>query len=448
MKIRNFILIVFIMGFLSGCQSKDVKLSFRIADNTGDKLTVVLGKESNEVVIDSAGTGVVEFKDVEPQYVLLKYGRSTRPLFIEPAKDLTISFNGKEMWKEIGFEGKNADKNQYLNDRKLKTPSFNDTEKAEADFISFADSLYAANIGVLESGQFGEPFTGMERIRLKYYTYANFPMYPLYHPYMVKLDSFVPGRAFYEKLKSLTDLDSRYLNMEEYAAYIPSAVTTLGMEDGITKDYKEIVGKQLGYIKANVQDMALAEYLVNKAVYGYVESAGLEGTDDFIGIFEEYVKTPESVQKFNELRERWAKIATGSPSPSFRYQDINGKEVSLDDLKGKLVYIDVWATWCGPCRGEIPFLQKLEHAYVGKDIHFVSISCDQDKKAWEDMVKKENLGGIQLHNGGDKGFMEAYLIRGIPRFLLLDREGKIVSADMTRPSDPATANKLDELLSK
>ena len=108
-------------------------------------------------------------------------------------------------------------------------------------------------------------------------------------------------------------------------------------------------------------------------------------------------------------------------------------------LAGKYVYIDVWATWCGPCRGELPHLKKLEHQYKNKNIAFVSISCDQDKAAWEKMVKSEKLGGIQLHNGGDREFMQAYIIKGIPRFILLDREGKIINSDMSRPSDAKTA---------
>ena len=131
---------------------------------------------------------------------------------------------------------------------------------------------------------------------------------------------------------------------------------------------------------------------------------------------------------------------------SFSYPDINGKTVSLADLKGKYIYIDVWATWCGPCRGELPALKELEEKYAGKDIHFVSLSCDKNKKAWENMVTKDQLKGIQLHMGTDRTFMDAYLINGIPRFILLDRDGKIISANMTRPSDPKTAEKFNELL--
>lgn len=159
------------------------------------------------------------------------------------------------------------------------------------------------------------------------------------------------------------------------------------------------------------------------------------------------MKDTKSIEKFNTLCTKWEKLRSGNPSAaSFSYPDINGKTVSLADLKGKYIYIDVWATWCGPCRGELPALKELEEKYAGKDIHFVSLSCDKNKKAWENMVTKDQLKGIQLHMGTDRTFMDAYLINGIPRFILLDRDGKIISANMTRPSDPKTAEKFNELL--
>jgi len=138
-------------------------------------------------------------------------------------------------------------------------------------------------------------------------------------------------------------------------------------------------------------------------------------------------------------------LKAGDASPVFKYKDINGKDISLSDLKGKYVYIDVWATWCPPCRAELPHLKKLEEAMKGKNIVFVSISVDKDKAAWEKMVKEKQLGGIQLHTGGDGVLLNAYEIKGIPRFILLDKEGKIVNPNMSRPSSATTLETLNAL---
>ena len=135
------------------------------------------------------------------------------------------------------------------------------------------------------------------------------------------------------------------------------------------------------------------------------------------------------------------KLAKGMLSPTFTgYENIKGGTTSLEDLKGKYVYVDVWATWCNPCKKEIPFLQKVEKQFHGKNIEFVSISVDQkkDHEAWKQMIADKQLTGIQLFadNSWSSKFVTDYKITGIPRFLLIDPAGNIVSSDAPRPSSP------------
>ena len=124
----------------------------------------------------------------------------------------------------------------------------------------------------------------------------------------------------------------------------------------------------------------------------------------------------------------------GEPAIDFNYPDIEGNEISLTSFKGDLVYVDVWATWCGPCKAEIPSLQKLETDYHGKDITFMSVSVDTDKEAWEKMVAEKELGGVQLWADGWSKITKDYAIVGIPRFLLFDAKGNVISTNAPRPS--------------
>ena len=137
-------------------------------------------------------------------------------------------------------------------------------------------------------------------------------------------------------------------------------------------------------------------------------------------------------------------------SPTFNYENHKGGTTKLEDLKGKYVYIDVWATWCGPCRAEIPSLKKVEEKYHGKNIAFVSISVDVDKdhEKWKNFVADKQLGGIQLFadKNWNSDFMMSYGINSIPRFILIDPNGKIVKSDAARPSDPGLQKQLDTLL--
>lgn len=138
----------------------------------------------------------------------------------------------------------------------------------------------------------------------------------------------------------------------------------------------------------------------------------------------------------------------GKPSPIFEnYKNYAGGTSSLNDFKGKFVYIDLWATWCGPCIQQIPYLKELEKEYKDKNITFVSISVDDPsrsggsweaaEKKWKDFVKSKNLTGVQLWSGEDYAFQQAYSVNEIPRFILLDTEGKILAVHAPRPSDPA-----------
>ncbi len=152
-------------------------------------------------------------------------------------------------------------------------------------------------------------------------------------------------------------------------------------------------------------------------------------------------ETHESITSHDNMK--------GSSSPKFsNYENYNGGSTSLDDLKGKFVYLDVWATWCGPCRQEIPFLKEIEKEFHDKNIEFVSISVDdkEDYNIWKQMIAEEEMGGIQLYANGDNEFIDAYNIETIPRFILIDNYGNIINSDAPMPSDPVLKEVLNGIL--
>lgn len=156
-------------------------------------------------------------------------------------------------------------------------------------------------------------------------------------------------------------------------------------------------------------------------------------------------------------------LPKGEPSPTFNnYENYKGGTTSLSDLKGKYTYIDIWATWCGPCKAEIPALKKLEKKYHNKNIQFVSLSVDDGrgyrantkeesanlaKQGWKKMIAEKELGGIQLlaPKGWQSEFIQNYKISGIPRFILIDPNGNIVNPDAPRPSSPNIIDLFKEL---
>ncbi|TCI90166.1 TlpA family protein disulfide reductase [Tenacibaculum sp. M341] len=142
------------------------------------------------------------------------------------------------------------------------------------------------------------------------------------------------------------------------------------------------------------------------------------------------------------------KLEKGTASPKFvNYENFDGTKSSLDDFKGKYVYIDFWATWCNPCLSEIPSLKEVEKKYHDKNIEFVSISIDdkEDHDAWKNMVKDKELTGIQLYANRDTEFTSAYAVNSIPRFILIDPDGNIVTPDAPSPSNPLLIELFDSL---
>ena len=140
----------------------------------------------------------------------------------------------------------------------------------------------------------------------------------------------------------------------------------------------------------------------------------------------------------------------GESSIDFTYPDKDGNDVSLSDFVGSVVYVDVWATWCGPCRAEIPFLHDLEEEYRDKNVTFVGVSLDIEKnrQSWLDMMVEKEMKGVQIFADGWSQITKDYAINSIPRFMLFDSEGKVSDLDASRPSSEDIRPALDALLVK
>ncbi|XMO85997.1 TlpA disulfide reductase family protein [Algibacter sp. AS12] len=141
-------------------------------------------------------------------------------------------------------------------------------------------------------------------------------------------------------------------------------------------------------------------------------------------------------------------LFNGKAAPKFNdYENYAGGSTSLDDLQGKYVYIDLWATWCGPCKAEIPALKRVEKAYHGKNIAFVSISLDSPNAydKWKAMVKEKELTGVQLYAKGDQKFARDFKVNTIPRFILIDPNGIVVNDNAPRPSSKQLTKIFDRL---
>ena len=128
-----------------------------------------------------------------------------------------------------------------------------------------------------------------------------------------------------------------------------------------------------------------------------------------------------------EAKEKRERMLPGKPLPAFEATLAgSGKKVSPADYKGKVLVLDFWASWCGPCRQEIPHLKEYYEAFKGQDVAFLSVSIDAKEDQWKKAMAEENMPWDQaiVPNAG-KEVMELYQFSGIPFILVIDKEGNI-----------------------
>lgn len=168
-------------------------------------------------------------------------------------------------------------------------------------------------------------------------------------------------------------------------------------------------------------------------------------SSDPIGYLNDYLKqaTADSLkvraqEAYTKVKDKYSNIWPGKPAPDISFTDINGKRMSLKSLRGKILLIDIWGTWCAPCIEEMPFIEKLQQRYAHRDdVHIMSIACDKKADRWKAFLAKHPTSWHQylVTPEGDKTLNEVYYAIGIPRFIIIDKEGMIITPDALRPSE-------------
>jgi thiol-disulfide isomerase/thioredoxin len=181
-----------------------------------------------------------------------------------------------------------------------------------------------------------------------------------------------------------------------------------------------------------------------------MDSQGI--TPEIDSIFNEFKLEFEGSSYATALQKRYdeyAAILPGNIAPDFNGRTLEGKLISLKDLQGKVVYVDVWATWCGPCVEQIPYAKKLHRAFKNDKVVFLNVSFDQSQEAWKKMLGKEKdwFGThIILDKLQRESLSRNYKVIGIPKYFLIDQKGKIVSGDASRPSSKSIKEEIASLL--
>ncbi|WP_299125572.1 TlpA disulfide reductase family protein [uncultured Winogradskyella sp.] len=441
-----FILFISLSVF---AKSGKVILSGKVSNPsvTSIKITYFDYKEVASAELDDNGNFKISAK-IEGGFYFLSYGRNTAYIYLYPKDELSISFDAEHFDETLVFEGKGAERNNYLAKKSVKGSEL--TKDLDA-FYKVDETTYIKNIANVKQRHLNalakinveDFFKTAEEKSLEFERLLSIQNYKSNYKFYLG-EEISPSKGFYKPVEKIDVRNEDDYKRQPYYRYLVNSVWN-----------KKIDAAPDAESMLNVLREVKSQPIIISLINGFYSkiSSNKERAKDYLDL----IKMVTTHQPFIEAAEKQYQevmkskgLSKGDASPEFSYETIDGKIISLNDLKGKYVYIDVWATWCAPCIKQVPYLKQLEERYHNKNIVFVSISVDKEKvkDTWKQMIADKELGGLQLFadKSFDSDFMNAYAVNSIPRFILIDPEGKIVDPEAPRPSFDKTRVLLDELL--
>ncbi len=389
--------------------------------------------------------------DIENGFYSLFDGKEQTQVYLESNYNLNITLNTKEFDESVQYTGNGAGENNYMAKRALLDESFGNkiyygyyAKLDESDFLKESDSIYQQKKDLLNKYKkdIKEDFYNIELNNIKYSHLNRVSRYEGMKRYITGNQEFKVSDNFPNAFKNIDLEDESLLKSESYDDFVETFIRELTIKK--TKDNASL---DYGVLFMEIADSVIKNGTIKEKIIYNTSVSGINYAKDIDKYYNKAKKLLIKKDYISELTEKYTnlkKISKGAISPDFALKNIDGEMYTLDDFKGKYVYIDIWATWCMPCIKEIPYLKKIGKDY--QNIQFISICKSDKKERWIKMVNEMELEGIQLFASDDNvDFFKKYMVQGIPRFILIDKEGKIIDANAERPSSPRLKEIFDHL---
>lgn len=390
----------------------------------------------------------------------LEHGGETTTLFLYPQDSLYVTLDTKMFDETVTYTGRGAEVNNYLAKQYLHFENSIGSENfmqsyyrkiAFSDattFSAYADSLTQVKLTYLNQFKSSLPvaFYDYQYAEIVF-DYANDKAdYPRMHYYVRGIgDSTVKvEKEYYAFYDALFIENENYLTSGTFASYLGNYIRYKALQnfgrDSISS-FDQIVSARF-LLKGKFKE---------KAIHGIIMSAFEYGTPDEVKqlykLSAEDIHDAELKQTIETKYNLISSLLPGNPAPLFSLKTKDGKLVNLSDFQGKVVYLDFWASWCGPCMREVPYAKKLQDTFATKEVVFLYVSVDEDEKAWQKTVETKKMKGVHLNA---KGFghevPKRYGVNGIPTYFLIGRDGKIINNNPSRPSGESIYSEIEAAL--
>lgn len=447
-NLYSFLSLVFLIFCNSLNAQKNTSVSIHgVAKNFNNQIQIEDMSEMGDLTLpnsertfatDSNRNFSISFSLQKPSY--FRFGRNI--LYLSPGDSLNVStdFNNPE---KASFSGKGSNANDYLKctpfpkagsfleaGDKVK-PSFKETVK---EILSSADKRkYQLN----QVKRITNGLRQLEQARITADIINSLLDIQAYFPDVnhIPADSIQNFKREYETyvrpiIKRFTKeigFKQSFLQLKVYRDIIPSILT----QDIINTNEVKKIRSWLHAVDFFEQFFSLKEKKDISFFQKQIDSISVQQYKSAL------IKTYQTIMEFRD----------GDEAINFEMLDMNNQKVLLTDFKGKLIYIDLWATWCGPCIEEMPFLNSLQGRYKNNpNIVFISLSIDNNKESWLNFLSQKQLNNHQYII--DRKKLEKYNVVSVPRTIIINKLFKVEALDAGLPSAKETAELLEKLLSK
>jgi len=382
-------------------------------------------------------------------YYDLTVNNNSIPLYLKNGYNLQLNINknGMDITGTGMIENIYLQKRQIL-EKKIATKNFYSyyTTLDEKNFLKLSDSIYSLRINLIEkSGLSDSKFRFLEQSFAKLDRAHKLLNYPFIR---LRIDqNYVMSKDFPKTFKGININDERLVELPYYSTLMfLKTVNGVVARDGQSSDP---AFKYLQFViddELKVTNKKLKEVIAYKTV-----DMTLEKTDSLDKLYNTYRAFAKDSLYLKKITNRYIELKgleKGSMAPSFLINNKNGESVSLESLKGNVVYVDFWATWCKPCISEIEPSKRLQNKFNGKNIKFVNICIESKYETWNKLVSDKDIQGINLFadKEKEKKLKNDYFIQGLPRYVILDKDGKVFDLNAKKPSNPKLELELREML--
>ncbi|MES2629219.1 MAG: TlpA disulfide reductase family protein [Bacteroidota bacterium] len=453
MKKLPFILAALIVVAFTACQRKVTpKTVFTLkitVSNAGEEYILARYGERLDTFFLDSGKYYAELPFSQGTYMELQYGEKFFQVFGAPANDLQLSFDAGMEDPVTKFAGSLQFENEYVDDRRLFDEQQLDLENnlytaGEEDFIPVNDSLRKIREQLFTESRktfvsnVAEEFTYLEESLIKTKWINRYMEHELYFPLFTEQAEYTPSAKMLEYRKEIDPNNARLLVLDEYLGMLDYFIDIKKKEanqgiDEVSMSNLERMTLEFNTIEKNITNKPVVDEVKYKWVQKFLQTNGIEGAEKELTEYIQTVSDPIRRQELEADYKKWEALQNGEQSPEIRAVTMAGDSIKLSAYRGKYIYLDFWATWCKPCRDEIPFLEKLTADLKKDSIVVISVSLDEELDTWARIVRLKKMTGIQWFAEKD-AVISAYNLASIPRYVIIDPQGKIVSANAERPS--------------